>query len=121
MVEVIRISNEVDVHIGRCSNRLPALSPADYLLELGASSLDLSTSILRLLHSFIRVLLHEVVVAGEDGASLVGEVCPLELLSFFNALVVLLLLLLEVIFVKTGRLVEGDRLVPLCNRWLLAA
>lgn len=121
MVEVIRISNEVDVHVGWCSDRLPALSPADYLLELGASGLNLSSSILRLLNLFIRVLLHEVVVAGEDGAPLVREILPLELLSFFNALVVLLLLLLEVVVVKTGWLVEGDGFVPRCNRWLLAA
>lgn len=88
MVEVIRVANEVNVHISRCSDGLPALSAPYNFLELGPSCLDLATRVLYLLNFLIWICLNKVVVTGENRAALIREVLPLELLTLFDAFVV---------------------------------
>ena len=46
VVEIVRVADKINVHIGRRSYRLPALSAADDFLELGLGCLNLPPSVL---------------------------------------------------------------------------
>jgi hypothetical protein len=93
VVEVIRVANEVNVHISWCSDGLPALSAPDNFLEFRPCRLDLATRVLYLLNFLIWICLNKVVITGENRAALIREVLPLELLTLFNALAELFLFL----------------------------
>ena len=117
-MEVVRVSNEVNVHVSRGGNWLPTLSPADNLFELWASRLDSTPSVLDFSNFLVCVLLDEVIVTSQHCTSFTREIGPLELCSLLNALTVLVLLLLQVIVIEAGWLFQGDRLVTMCNWWL---
>ena len=116
MVEVTRVTNEINVHIGWSGDRLSALSPLDYFLEFRPGRLDLTTCIFNILDLFIGVLLDEIVITREHSSPLIRKIRTLELCSFLNAFIVLILLLFQVILVKARWLVHRNRLVPCRNR-----
>ena len=90
---------------------MTALSSLNDSLELGASSLDLSTSVGDLLDFLIWVLLCEVVIACQNCAFLRGKVSPLEQLSILDGFSILLLLFTQVIIVEAGWVVDCNRLI----------
>ena len=79
------------------------------------SSLDLATSVLGFLHLLVCVFTHEVVITSQDRSPLSGLVLLLKLHSFFQALVVLLLLLTKVVIIEARWIINRHRLLSFCN------
>ena len=106
MIIIRRITNEVDVGVGWCVHWLPALSTSLYFLELGASSLYLTSSVLGFLDTSIVVYGSEVVIAGQNSSSLLWIVLFFEQLTVFDCLAKPLFLFLNVSLIKAGRVVN---------------
>ena len=106
MVIIRRITNEVDVGVGRCIHWLSALSASLYFLELGASGLYLTSSVLGFLNTSIVVCGNEVVIAGQNGSPLLCVVLFFEQLTFLDSLTKPLLLFLQISLIEAGRVVN---------------
>ena len=111
-MEVIRVSNKVDVDISWGVHRLPALSSLNDLLKLRACSLDLSTGVTNVLQLLVSIDIYEVIVTGQDCSALIGVICSFESLTVFNALIVLFLFLTVIVVVEARRHINGCRFVP---------
>ena len=70
MVEIVGVSNEINVHVCRRLNRKATLASADDFLELRTSRLDLPSSILGVGYPFISIYLDEIVVSSQDRSPL---------------------------------------------------
>ena len=111
-MEVIRVSNKVDVDISWGVHGLPALPSLNDLLKLRACSLDLPTSVTNVLQLLVSIDIYEVIVTGQDCSALIGVICSFESLTVFNALIVLFFFLTVVFIVETGRIIYSRRFVP---------
>ena len=92
-MEVIGIADVVDIDVGRSLYRLATLSALNDFLKLGASRLNLTSSVANILQLFVSIRIDEVIIAGQDRPAFTGVIGALEGLTVFNALIVLLFLL----------------------------
>ena len=78
----------------------------DYFLELRPGSLNLTSSILRLLNFFVCILFLEVIVTCQNCLSLMAKVLALEIISIFDGLGILFHSLFDIILVEARWVVD---------------
>ena len=120
MLEVVWVSDEINIHVGWGSNRLPTLSSSNNFFKLGTSRLDLTSCVLGFSDFLIWILFNKVIVSSKHCAPFIRKIGPLELLSLFDTFTVLFLLFLQISIVEARWLVKSDWLITSCNWWLHA-
>ena len=115
MIIIRRITNEVDVGVCRGIHWLSALSASLYFLELRASSLDLTSSVLRFLNTRIVVRGSKVVISSQNRSSLLWIVLLFEQLTVLDRLTKSGLFFLHVSLIEAGRVFNHLWLLLLLN------